>query len=103
MEVGIDLVLVSRFINKSEHFINRVLTEKELSLYSLLNEEKRIIFLASRWACKEAIYKATQDEKYLSYSILNNEKGKPYVDGFPNMSISISHDGDYVIAICIIC
>ena len=103
MNIGIDIVKISRFENKDIHFIKRVLTEKELLFYNNLIEEKKTQYLASRWACKEAIYKANKDEHYLSYSILNKENGEPYVDGHEEIKISISHDGEYAVASVLIC
>ncbi len=103
MNVGIDIVKISRFENKDIHFIKRVLTEKELLVYNNLIEEKKTQYLASRWASKEAIFKANKDEHYLSYSILNKENGEPYVDDHEEIKISISHDGEYAVASVLIC
>ena len=103
MNIGIDIVKISRFENKDIHFIKRVLTEKELLVYNNLLEEKKAQYLASRWASKEAIYKANKDEHYLSYSILNKDNGEPYVDGHEEIKISISHDGEYAVASVLIC
>ncbi len=103
MNIGIDIVKISRFENKDIHFIKRVLTEKELLVYNNLLEEKKAQYLASRWASKEAIYKANHDEHYLSYSILNKDNGEPYVDGHEEIKISISHDGEYAVASVLIC
>lgn len=103
MNIGIDLAKISRFENKDIHFIKRVLTEKELLVYNNLIEEKKTQYLASRWACKEAIFKANKDEHYLSYSILNKENGEPYVDDHEEIKISISHDGEYAVASVLIC
>ena len=103
MNIGIDIVKISRFENKDIHFIKRVLTEKELLVYNNLIEEKKTQYLASRWASKEAIFKANKDEHYLSYSILNKENGEPYVDGHEEIKISISHDGEYAVASVLIC
>ena len=102
MEVGIDLVKKDRFNNLESNFINRVYTKEELDLYSSLSGNKRIDFLASRWAVKEAIFKALGNKDYLHYAILNNEKGKPFILNHPEIKVSISHDGDYVIAIVIV-
>ena len=55
MNIGIDIVKISRFENKDIHFIKRVLTEKELLVYNNLLEEKKAQYLASRWTSKEAI------------------------------------------------
>lgn len=103
MNIGIDIVKISRFENKDIHFIKRVLTEKELLVYNNLLEEKKAQYLASRWASKEAIYKANKDEHYLSFSILNKDNGEPYVDGHEEIKISISHDGEYAVASVLIC
>ncbi len=103
MNIGIDIVKISRFENKDIHFIKRVLTEKELLVYNNLLEEKKAQYLASRWASKEAIYKANHDEHYLSYSILNKDNGEPYADGHEEIKISISHDGEYAVASVLIC
>ena len=103
MNIGIDLAKISRFENKDIHFIKRVLTEKELLVYNNLLEEKKTQYLASRWASKEAIFKANHDEHYLSYSILNKDNGEPYVDGHEEIKISISHDGEYAVASVLIC
>lgn len=98
MDVGVDLTVISRFKDRSDKFIDKVLTNEEKLIFNRLNNDRKIVFLATRWACKEAIFKATQDNKYLEYSILNNDNGKPYVLNHPEIKISISHDGDYAIA-----
>lgn len=99
MEVGIDTTRISRFENKSEKFIKTILTEEEYNIYL---QEKSPSFLAVRWACKEAIFKATQDRDYLKYTILQYENGKPYVLEHDNYKVSITHEGDYVTAIVIV-
>ncbi|MBE6136765.1 MAG: holo-ACP synthase [Erysipelotrichaceae bacterium] len=98
MDIGVDITLISRFNDRSEKFINTILTEEERKIYDALKEERKKVFLATRWASKEAIFKATQDRNYLGYSILNEENGKPYVLNHPEIKISISHDGDFVVA-----
>ncbi len=102
MKVGIDLTRISRFENKKDNFINRILTKVELEEFNKLNDDSKSTFLAVRWACKEAIFKATQDPLYLQYSILKEPTGKPYVLDHPEMSISISHEGDYVTSIVLV-
>lgn len=102
MKVGIDLTRISRFDNRKENFINRILTKVELEEFNKLNDDSKSTFLAVRWTCKEAIFKATQDPLYLEYSILKLPSGEPYVLNHPEMSISISHEGDLVTSIVII-
>ena len=75
--VGVDIVKISRFKDVSEHFINRILTIEEKKEY--LKRENKSQYLASRFAVKEAYYKATQDIHYLGISVLNDESGKPYI------------------------
>lgn len=102
LDVGIDITSIKRFENRKEKFIRCILTEEEYSIYKDLSPNKMCVFLATRWACKEAIFKATEDSKYLEYSILNSPTGKPYILNHPNMRVSISHEGDTVIAIVIV-
>lgn len=99
--IGIDLVLLSR-IRLSESFINTVLTEQEREEYNRRSSEKRRKeYLAGRFAAKEAIFKASQEKDYLKLSVLSDEDGRPYVKGHPDLDVSISHDGDYVVAVAL--
>lgn len=102
LDVGIDITSIKRFNDRKDSFIKRILTEEEYSVYNELSIVKKPVFLATRWACKEAIFKATEDPKYLEYSILNSKSGKPYVLNHENMKVSISHEGDTAIAIVIV-
>ena len=100
--VGIDIVYLKR-IKLEETFIHYILEEDEIEIFKKkINDKQRIDFLGGRFAAKEAIYKATQDIHYLHYSILNDEKGKPFVKNHPELSLSISHDGDYAIAMVLV-
>jgi holo-[acyl-carrier protein] synthase len=100
--IGTDIVYIPR-IELKESFIKYVLTEDEYQEYCLINNDKRRKeYIAGRFASKEAIFKATQDKDYLSYSILHEDNGRPYVKDHPEIQISISHDGDYAIAVVVI-
>lgn len=100
--IGVDIVQISR-IQLKESFIKHVLTEEEQEEYKQIQSEKRKKeYLAGRFASKEAIFKATQDINYLSYSILHEPNGRPFVLNHPEIQISISHDGDYAIAFVMI-
>ncbi len=99
--IGTDIVYIPR-IKLEESFIRYILTDDEYSEYLLINNDKRRKeYIAGRFAGKEAIFKATQDQEYLSYSILHKENGCPYVKEHPEIQISISHDGDYALAFVI--
>lgn len=101
MKVGTDIIRISR-IEKSlanEHFKESIFTENEISYC------KRAESFAGLFAGKEAYLKALGtgiDRRLNSIEILHNEKGKPYISGVPNSDISISHDGDYAVAVVIL-
>jgi holo-[acyl-carrier protein] synthase len=96
--IGTDIVFLPR-LSPEKDFVKRILTEEEYFLYEAFQtEKKRRDFLGGRFAAKEAIYKATQDPHFLSYTVLPDEKGRPYVKGHPEIEISIAHDGEYAVA-----
>lgn len=99
MSVGVDIVNMQR-VQLKDSFVETILTKEERKEYdACLREQRKREYLAGHFAAKEAIYKATQEEAYLSYSVLHEDNGQPYVAGHPELDISISHDGDYAIAI----
>ncbi len=99
--IGTDIVYIPR-IELKESLIRYILTDDEYTQYLLLkNDKRRKEYLAGRFAAKEAIFKATQDPNYLSYSILNEDNGRPYVKNYPEIQISLSHDGEYALAFII--
>lgn len=100
--IGVDIVDIRR-VQLNAAFIDHVLTESEKKEYSeIKRDQTKKEYLAGRFASKEAIFKATQDIHYLSYSILHEVNGRPYVPDHPEIEISISHDGDYAIAFVMI-
>ncbi len=100
--IGTDIVYIPR-IELKESLIRYILTEDEYTQFLLLkNDKRRKEYLAGRFAAKEAIFKATQDPNYLSYSILNEDNGRPYIKNHPEIQISLSHDGEYVVAFVVI-
>lgn len=100
-DVGIDLTSISRFEKNGESMARHFLSEREEAEYNCLSERKKQTYLATRWAAKEAIFKITQNGNFKEYSVLNEENGKPCVCDHPEMKISISHEGDLVVAIVI--
>lgn len=115
--IGTDIARVSRFEgllrNRERRFIQRALHSREIDEYEKIDsEEKRILFVASRWAIKESVYKAMQMDKlqFPEIRIQKRENGKPDLifegeaEKFANGKnirekfVSISHDGDYVVA-----
>ena len=98
--IGVDIVKINRFENVSEHFINRILTPEEKIEYD--KRENKVKYLASRFAAKEAYFKASQDIHYLSISVLNYENGAPYILNKKNIHLSLSDEDEYVVAYLII-
>lgn len=101
MKIGCDIVENKRLLDKSENFIDKILTDKEKQLYKTRNN---VEFLAGRFAAKEAIMKCLPNiEKYTftDIEILNDEKGKPYCNIDDIEDISISHEKEYTIAVAL--
>ena len=101
MGIGIDLVFIPRIRGK-ETLAKRVLSPEEFELY-----QKRLdkdTFLAGRFAAKEAFFKAMHETMktipFRAISTINDESGAPLLtfEG-KRYPVSISHDGDYAVAI----
>ncbi len=106
--IGIDLVEIARIVKDIDRLANKILSLEEIEEYSKLNLLKRKAeYVAGRWAAKEAIYKALNEQKgydYKDFSILNLPSGKPYVKSSIalNIEISISHTDNYVTAVALV-
>ncbi|WP_134110870.1 holo-ACP synthase [Mycoplasmopsis mustelae] len=98
MQIGVDLTRISSFENKKESFIKRILSPQEFLAYQQTPKNLQTLFLARSWAIKEAIFKA--DNRHFSFAKINIYK-KNNVWNFKNFKISISHEGDYLIAFVI--
>ncbi|ASP28028.1 holo-[acyl-carrier-protein] synthase [Spiroplasma corruscae] len=102
--VGIDIIEIKR-IKLSDKFINKILHEDEIQIIKTFNSTKRKKeFLAGRWAAKESIQKIF-DEK-ISMSKINigykNEKPTIFNVELRNVSLSISHEKRYCVAVAIV-
>lgn len=112
--IGIDIVELSRIkdsIKQNSRLIKRILTEKEQILLSTINgEQRKIEFIAGRFAAKEAFAKAIGTGigrlSFKEIEILREESGKPQikVDGFEKymLFLSITHSKEYAVAQVII-
>lgn len=97
--IGTDIIAHSRI--KLE-LAKIILASQEQEIFEQLKTQKRKIeYLASRFAAKEAIIKATNYKGHLQkIIILNDDDGKPY-SNFDNVLLTISHDEDYSVAFAI--
>ncbi len=104
--IGVDLVDLTRLNITHQHFLERVLTKRELELfYSKKTDQAKREFLGGRFACKEAYVKALKkglgEVGLLNIEILQKENGEPYIND-PNCHVSISHEKNFAIAFVVI-
>ena len=110
MKVGIDIVDIEDFKNSKNRieqgrFIKWVFTHNEIEYCKDKIEADKCY--AGKFAAKESMMKAMYNEtcvglKLSEYEILNDENGKPYVNGYENALVSVSYTDKYVIAVVII-
>lgn len=99
-KIGTDIVQISRIEKsiKSQSFLDEVFTKQELEYC------KRAENYAGIFAAKEAYFKAIGTgitRPVRKVEILHTGNGKPYIFGDENSDVSISHDGDFAIAVVI--
>ena len=98
-----DIAAVQRAHERSSRFASKVLTFKELEIFTSLKGRRQVEYLAGRWAAKEAFSKAYGSGigslRFQDLEILANNKGAPIFTKSPfsgNIFISISHSKNYV-------
>ena len=112
---GTDIIEIDRIKDaiKSDTFIKKIFTEKEIEYCESKKDPARIQSYAARFAAKEAIFKAISKVLLLDYGmewksieILKEETGRPYVnlkiDNLKKQNlkidVSLSHIKDYAVA-----
>ena len=113
LSTGVDIVSINRIkeiltSSKRERCLNKVFSLNEINDAKLKHNEAQ--FFAGRFAAKEAIKKATSSNekhsalKFKSIEVFNHKSGKPGVNFEDNaiVDLSISHDGNYAIAFCVV-
>lgn len=106
--IGIDIVELKRIehiVDRQKRFPERILTPNEKQVYDTLVGNRKIEFLAGRFAAKEAYSKATgsgigKELSFLDIEITTDEKGKPCVRRplHEGVHLSISHSREYAVA-----
>lgn len=116
--VGIDIVEMHRIkdiLDKCPSFAEKIFSNEELKIYNV--KKQKLEFACGRFAAKEAVSKSMgtgfSGFSIRDISILNDEKGKPYVKladkaaaaagefGSYKIHISISHGRDNTVAYAI--
>lgn len=119
MENGVDIAKIDRFEKEIDNpaFLNKYFTKNEIEYIS--KKSKKAQTLAGLFCAKEAILKAFgmgigREISLRDISILHDDFGKPYVEinsklnyylmkkNSQQICVSISHDGEYAIAFCVI-
>lgn len=110
-EIGVDIVEFAQIKEKiNDRFIKRILSNRELNRYnSISNNQRKLEYLAGRFAAKEAYTKVYKNFKtplnFIDVEVLTDEFGAPYIESkyMPNdnVKVSISHSNNYVIAVCL--
>ncbi len=106
--IGIDIVENARIMKVigKEAFVKKVLSAKEKERFDSFSDERKVRFLAGRFAAKEAIIKCLSYEEVpdmADLDIVNDEKGRPsirYRDY--DIILSISHEKNYSTAIAVL-
>ena len=113
--IGVDIVKIERIAQKiaSETFLIGVFTKSEIEYYN--QQGGKAETLAGLFAVKEAVSKALRTGfdgfKPIDVEVIHDDYGAPDVilhnkakEFLSNrqIQISISHDGDYAVAMCII-
>lgn len=108
--IGIDLIELNRIqksLDKSDRLAKRILTQSEQKVFQNLNSSQRKVeFLAGRFASKEAFAKATGRGigtlSFKDIEILPNDRGTPIINakGYEmyNIFVSITHTREYAAA-----
>ncbi len=104
--IGIDIVEHQRIALNYERLALKILSKLEYEMFLKIElENKKIEYVASRFAAKEALYKATNLKlNFKDVSILNEDNGKPYVlikEKKTNYEVSLSHEKSYSVAIAL--
>ena len=119
MECGIDIVKIERFEKhqNDEGFLNKYFSKKEIEYFNQKHNSYNT--LAGLYASKEAFLKCLGigiggGLRLNEITVLHQKNGKPEIEITPQImfylnqqncttvSLSISHDGDYAVAFCVI-
>jgi len=115
---GVDIVDLKRFrvmdSNRLGRIARRILTEQELAEFITNSEKTKYVFLSKHWAVKEAVAKSfgtgiRGNVVWKNMQLQKTDLGQPKIQfrhalhkPGTNCHVSISHDGDYLIAYAVL-
>jgi holo-[acyl-carrier protein] synthase len=107
LSIGIDIVKINRFRKlpyiKNKKFYNKIFTKSEIT-YCIKYKDPYPHF-AVRFAGKEAVIKSIKNKIEMKDIEISHKKSKPFIKILKKNSfmihISLSHDGEYAIAMII--
>ena len=109
--IGCDIVEIARFEKflDKKNYLEKIYTQKELKeLENIQNKRRKLEYLASRYAVKEALSKAlgvgiSKQFSFKDAEVHKDELGKPYIN-YKNYKshLTISHTKDTAIAFVIL-
>ena len=107
LAIGTDIVEINRFrklpYTKNKKFYNKIFTKHEIS-YCIKYKDPYPHF-AVRFAGKEAVIKSIKNKIEMKDIEISHKKSKPFIKILKKNSfmihISLSHDGEYAIAMII--
>ncbi len=97
VSIGVDITSINRFKDKKINFVKKVLSNQEYKEWEY--SENKLLYIAQRWAIKEALFKANNDLH--DYHLINIERNKSGVFIYKDYKISTSKENEYVIAFVI--
>ncbi|KKI92207.1 4'-phosphopantetheinyl transferase [Bacillus sp. SA1-12] len=110
--IGLDIIeldRIRRIVERQPGFIKRILTINEIEKYATLSKERKVEFLAGRFAVKEAYSKALgtgigEEISFQDIEVINDERGKPIIKLLKELPqtdtihVSITHSRQYAAA-----
>ncbi|MFD3450448.1 holo-ACP synthase [Microbacteriaceae bacterium 4G12] len=109
---GIDIIELERIeklLETQPKFLERILTKRELEAVERLGGQRKVEFVAGRFAAKEAYSKAMgtgigKEVSFVDIEIMNDERGKPVISAPSShiLHVSISHSRQFAVAQVII-
>ena len=105
--IGTDIIEVERIREGlTNAFMRKILSDEEIAYCEAFRPERKVQFVAGRFAAKEAIIKCLADYEIPAMpdlNIVNNLMGKPEISYKDyNIILSISHEKNYAVAVALL-